>query len=79
MSSDEDRSGALATALLAAGIAGSRGIEALESRLNEDKPEYPIGRFSFGARNQMPLSLEVGSWALTQLRDLASDRETSNP
>lgn len=76
MSSNEGRSDALATALLAAGLAGSRGIDKLKSRPNEDKPVYPIERSSFAARNQMPPSREVVSWALSQLRDLASDRKT---
>jgi len=79
MSSNEGKSDALATALLVAGLAGSRGIEALEIRLDEDEPEYAIGRSSFEAQSQMPPSREVVSWALAQLRDLASDPESSNP
>ena len=79
MPSNEGKSDALATALLVAGLAGSRGIEALEIRLDEDPPEYAIGRPSFAARNQTPPSREVVWWALSQLRDLASDPESSNP
>jgi hypothetical protein len=78
MSSNEGKSDALATALLVAGLAGSRGIEALEIRLDEDEHEYAIGRSS-AARNQMPPSREVVWWALSQLRDLASDPESSKP
>jgi hypothetical protein len=79
MSSDEGKSDALASALLAAGLAGSRGIEELESRVIENKPEYPVRRSSFRGQNRVQPSREVSSWARSQLRDLASDRETSNP
>lgn len=63
------------TAVLASGIAGPNPIDELNSSPDEDKPNK-TEQASYGSRNVMPPSREVTSWALRQLSDLASDRDT---
>jgi hypothetical protein len=78
MPSDKGVSAALVNALLAAGLAGSNAIDGLRSPPGGEKTNRTARRIGFGLHNVMPPSREVSSWALRQLSDLASDRDSQS-
>jgi hypothetical protein len=68
-------SGALVSALLAAGIGGENAIDQLKSWPDEGKP-HRDERTGNGLREVVAPSHEVVLWALKQLSDLATDPES---